>query len=90
MHRITLHADGIPPSFPIQDVSLALDYEYTRIGDGDYLLPLTFELRSREGNTFVKNDVDYEDYRKFGADTTIKFDSANSSQEEKPSSVPVK
>ena len=50
VHRITLHADGIPPSFPVQDVSLALDYEYTRIGEGEYLLPLTFELRSREGN----------------------------------------
>ncbi len=38
VHRITLHADGIPPAFPIQDVSLMLDYEYTRIGDADYLL----------------------------------------------------
>ena len=77
IHRITLHADGIPPSFPVQDVSLALDYEYTRIGAGDYLLPLTFELRSREGNVMVKNDVDYEDYRKFGADATIKFGSTD-------------
>ena len=73
IHRITLHADGIPPSFPVQDISLALDYEYTRIGDTDYLLPLTFELRSREGNVFIKNDVDYEDYRKFGSDTNIRF-----------------
>jgi len=73
VHRITLHADGIPPSFQVQDVSLALDYEYTRIGEGEYLLPLTFELRSREGSTFVKNDVDYEEYRKFGADTNIRF-----------------
>ena len=35
--------------FLIQDISLMLDYEYTRIGDANYLLPLTFELRSREG-----------------------------------------
>jgi len=79
VHRITLHADGIPAALPVQDVSLALDYEYTRIGDSDYLLPLTFELRSREGNVLIKNDVDYEDYRKFGADTTIRFGSADSS-----------
>ena len=57
IHRITLHADGIPPAFPVQDVSLMLDYEYTRIGDADYLLPLNFELRSREGNAPIKNDV---------------------------------
>jgi hypothetical protein len=90
VHRITLHADGIPPSFPIQDVSLALDYEYTTIGDGDYLLPLTFELRSREGNILIKNDVDYEDYRKFGADATVKFGSANPSVEENPNKAPIK
>jgi hypothetical protein len=73
VHRITLNADGIPASFPIHDVSLALDYEYTRIGDADYLLPLTFELRSREGNALIKNDVDYEDYRKFVADANIRY-----------------
>jgi hypothetical protein len=73
IHRITLHADGIPPGFPLQDVSLMLDYEYTRIGDGDYLLPLNFELRSREGSIQIKNDVDYSEYRKFTADSNLKF-----------------
>ena len=73
VHRITLHPDRIPTSFPIQEISLALDYEYMRIGDGDYLLPLQFELRSREGKVLVKNDVDYDGYRKFSADSSITF-----------------
>jgi hypothetical protein len=73
IHRITLHADGIPPGFPIQDISLMLDYDYTRIGDADYLLPLNFELRSREGDVRVKNDVDYDAYRKFTADSSVNF-----------------
>jgi len=73
VHRITLHPDGVPPSFPIQDVSLALDYEYNRVGDVDYLLPLQFELRSRERNLLVKNDVDYDNYRKFSAESNITF-----------------
>ena len=73
VRRITLHPDDIPPSFPIQDVSLALDYEFTRIGDADYLLPLQFELRSRERNLLVKNDVDYDNYRKFTSDSSITF-----------------
>jgi hypothetical protein len=73
VHRITLHPDAIPPSFPIQDVSLALDYEYNQIGDANYLLPLQFELRSREGRLLVKNDVDYDNYRKFTADSSITF-----------------
>jgi len=73
IHRITLHADGIPTGFPIQDVSLMLDYDYMRIGEGSYLLPLTFELRSREGTLQIKNDVDYTDYRKFTADSSVQF-----------------
>ncbi len=73
VHRITLHADGIPRAFPVQDVSLMLDYDYMRIGDTDYLLPLTFELRSREGKVLVKNDVDYDNYRKFTADSSVHF-----------------
>jgi hypothetical protein len=77
VHRITAHPDGIPASFPIQDVSLALDYEYTQIGDADFLLPLQFELRSREGNLLVKNDVDYDNYRKFTADSNITFGPPN-------------
>ncbi|HEX5229469.1 MAG TPA: hypothetical protein VFW44_17280, partial [Bryobacteraceae bacterium] len=71
--RITLHADGIPPTYPIQDVSLMLDYDYMRIGDADYLLPLTFELRSRDGGIGTKNDVDYSEYRKFTADSSVTF-----------------
>jgi hypothetical protein len=84
VYRITQHADGIPRDYPVQDVSLALDYEYTRIGDSDYLLPLEFELRSREGTALLKNDVTYENYRKFGADTSITYDSAPPSSVDKP------
>jgi hypothetical protein len=84
VHRITLHADGIPPAFPIQDISLMLDYEYTRIGDTDYLLPLTFELRSREGNVQIKNDVDYDQYRKFTADSSLSFGAADGPAEPAP------
>jgi hypothetical protein len=74
VHRITLHADEVPPGYPVQDVSLILDYDYTMIGNADYLLPLQFELRSREGSHLIKNNVTFEDYRKFGADTSITFD----------------
>jgi hypothetical protein len=75
VHRITLHADDIPLSFPIQDISLALDYDYTRIGDTDYLLPLQFELRSLEGARVVRNDVDYDNYRKFSVVSVVTFGS---------------
>lgn len=81
IHRITLHADGIPPTYPIQDVSLMLDYDYTRIGGVVYLLPLTFELRSREGPIGIKNDVDYSEYRKFTADSSVSFSAVDTPQQ---------
>ena len=77
VHRITMHADGIPRNYPIQDVSLMLDYDYTRIGDAEYLLPLAFELRSRQGKVLVKNDVDYDNYGKFTADSSVHFGDAD-------------
>jgi len=74
VHRITLHADGIPRDFPAQDLSLVLDYEYWRIGDSDYLLPLEFEIRSRQGRSLLKNNVTYSDYRKFAATSSVSFE----------------
>jgi hypothetical protein len=40
-------------------------------------LPLTFELRSRQGKVLVKNDVDYDNYRKFTADSSVRFGDAD-------------
>jgi hypothetical protein len=76
VHRITLHADDIPQDFPAQELGLVLDYDYTRIGDSDYLLPLEFEIRSRQGRSLLRNDVTYGDYRKFTADSSISFESS--------------
>lgn len=72
--RIKMQADTLPPSFPIQEVSQDLNYDYTKIGDNEFILPLKAELRSREGQYHIKNDVEFRMYRKFGAETSITFD----------------
>jgi hypothetical protein len=77
IYRVTLHADGIPANFPIQNVEISLDSDYTRIGEADYLLPLQFELSSREGDRLVKNYVAYGDYQKFLAVSVVTFGSAD-------------
>ncbi len=94
--RIKLQADTLPPSFPIQEVTLDLNYDYQKIGDTQFVLPLKAELRSREGQYHIKNDVEFRMYRKFSADATITFDQtpeplpADQTQEEpvKPDKVP--
>ena len=75
VYRITLDFDGIPQTFPIQDLEISLDYDHTRIGEVDYLVPFEFELSSRRGNSSVKNHVEFGNYQKFHADSLIRFDS---------------
>jgi hypothetical protein len=75
--RVTLEATDLPPSFPIQAASQVLDYDFTKIADREYLLPLKSVMRMREGKFLVKNETEFRMYRKFGAEatiTTIDFD----------------
>jgi hypothetical protein len=71
--RVTLTAVNIPTSFPIQEASTVLDYDYADIAGQQYLLPMKFQMRMREGKALVKNDVEFRLYRKFGAEATITF-----------------
>ncbi len=74
--RVTLVAEDIPPSFPIQAATTKLDYDYESISGSPFLLPLRSEMRMRSGKALVKNEVEFRMYRKFGADTSITFDAA--------------
>ena len=67
VHRITLYADDIPPSLFIQDVSFTLDYDYTRLGRTDYMLPLRFELSLRDRKGLSRHVVDYASYDEIDA-----------------------
>lgn len=72
--RITLEALDLPASFPIQVAKNQLDYDYTEIAGNTFLLPLRAEVRMREGRLLIRNDIEFRNYRKFGADTSITFD----------------
>jgi hypothetical protein len=86
--RVTLEAQGIPPSFPIQEARTMLDYDYTDIAGRDFLLPMRAEMRMREGKILVKNSVEFRNYRKFGADTTITFDTPDPLPDEQTTEKP--
>ncbi len=72
--RVTLEAQEIPSFFPIQMAKTQLDYDYTEIAGNTFLLPLRAEVKMREGKLLVRNDIEFRNYRKFGADTSITFD----------------
>lgn len=72
--RLTLQAEDIPPSFPVQQAGTILDYDFVNIGGTDYMLPLKYTVKMREAKYLAKNETEFRMYRKFGADTAITFD----------------
>jgi hypothetical protein len=76
--RITHEAVNIPPSFPVREASETLDYDFIKIGDSDFFLPLVASLQMRiqlyTGALWTKNEKEFRLYRKFSAAAAIKFD----------------
>ena len=72
--RITMEAVDIPTSFPVQQASTILDYDYVKIGDRESLLPLKAEVRMRHDKYLSKNVKEFRLYRRFSADATVTFD----------------
>ena len=83
--RIHLECEGIPADFPIRSVTLDQDYDFADIGGQQFMLPLHSDVRSSEGRYRSWNEVSYSQYRKFGADASISFDTGFT--ERKPEEV---
>jgi hypothetical protein len=80
--RVTLQAEDIPTSFPVQEAGTVLDYDYVEISGREFVLPLKFEMRMRTGRYLAKNEVEFRLYRKFGVETAISFDTPEPLPEE--------
>jgi hypothetical protein len=76
--RIDMSAREMPSSFTLDSIESTIDYDFVKIGDNSYLLPGHSESSDCEQGTRIcfKNVTDFEDYRKYSADTSITFDGA--------------
>ena len=72
VRRLTING-ALPADFGLQSPSLSLDYGMVKIGDKDYLLPLRSVLQLRQAKVFVRNETVFRGYRKFDAESQIKF-----------------
>ena len=73
--RITLEPVNVPPSFPMVQAEETLDYDFTKIGDSEYFLPLVASLSTHSrGGIWTKNVKEFRLYRKFSTEAVIKFD----------------
>ncbi len=80
--RIKMDCVGIPSDYPIHEVGLTLDYNPTKIGDQEYVLPFHFELHSKESIAIMKNEAEYRLYRKFGTTSEITFGNVDPTPED--------
>ena len=74
--RIEMSARNIPKDFPLDSVESAVDYDFVLIGSKKYLLPTHSEALScvRGTSDCSKNVIDFRNYKKYGADSSITFD----------------
>ena len=73
IRRITIDGNGLPPDFGLQSPSLSIDYGMVKIGAEDHLLPLRSALQLRHHKEFIRNETVFRNYRKFEAESEIKF-----------------
>lgn len=75
--RVEMQARNIPVLFPFDTVESATDYDYVRLSTPEpYLLPVDAEVLSciRGSSNCARNKIEFRNYRKFGTESTITFD----------------
>jgi hypothetical protein len=92
--KIVMTPYDMPSTFPIREISSSLDYDLETIGDQQYMLPLKSVLTSKRARQMTRNDIEFRLYRKFGTESTIKFETPDALPEdqtkEKPEDKPQK
>jgi hypothetical protein len=75
--RIEMESVDLPKTFGFERVETSTDYEYIRLGEGatQYLLPVRAAILSCQRGSFncVRNNMDFRNYRKFGAESNIQY-----------------
>ncbi len=65
---------GIPPGYPLQQASRSLNYDYVPIGGKEYLLPVRSRWVKRYPRKIERDDIEWTNCRKFGAESTVDFE----------------
>lgn len=50
-----------------------MDYDFAEVGGKDYLLPARSETEVRGPQHWARNKMEFREYRKFSADSTVDF-----------------
>ena len=66
-------ADHIPESLGLTNAKVTVDYGMAEIAGRNYLLPARSELLMGSKTSFARNIIEFREYRKFSADSTVDF-----------------
>jgi hypothetical protein len=72
--RIKFIAVDIPRTFPVSATTETLDYDLVDISNQKYVVPLRAQLLMNAGRETAKNEMEFRNYRKFGTESTIKYE----------------
>jgi hypothetical protein len=72
--RITLECEDMPADFPVKEVQIDLRYGTAKISDQVYMVPIKWDMHSRDGKDMFYNSAEFALYRKFETNSTLKFD----------------
>ena len=73
VRRLTIEGTDLPKDFAIKSPALSLDYGLVRVAGQDHLVPLKSVLQLRQGKTVVRNETVFREYRKFEAESTVRY-----------------
>ncbi len=74
--RIEEQSDSLPSSFPFDKAESVVEYGFMNIDAKSYPLPVHSDILTCQRGTTIctKNAIDFRNYRKFAADSTVTFD----------------
>ena len=74
--RIEEETGPLPASFPFDKAETVVAYNFIRIDGKTYPLPVHSEVLTCQRGTSncTKNEINFQNYRKFAADSSITFD----------------
>jgi len=66
-------AYDIPKKLEVQSLIGSVEYDLASVGGGTHLLPARSEMEMHASELWTRNKMEFRDYRRFSADSSIEF-----------------
>jgi hypothetical protein len=86
--RVTSGTTEIPPEVQIKSIATTVEYDEVPIGSQKYLLPADATVLLAADQDQTRNEMQFRDYRKFEAESTITFGGGENQKPDTPQPQP--